>query len=387
MVIYQHKKCPENIILNSIDGDEILEWITKKYASYNKAFIEFGKLSLNALKMFINENINSAFNDNKLLKLCNAVLTDVLKTYYNCKRSSGKLLNIGYYIECGHSEAKAHEFVAQIQRRRCPRCIEYWLDKGCSYEAACEEVSRVQKRNANKSVERLSIEYWLASGLSYDEAVKKQDEYKTKIASSSKRHLKQINHLSDDEISQIVQKRYNTRDPKLHASRHNTSLEEAETVIKDRIARSTCVGKRNGMYNHPSPLRTGAAYSGYYKNFYFRSFSEYCFIKLHEHEAIQSAEMCCAVKWNNDNKTYRPDFIIGDTIYEIKADYMIEDKETVDKIEALQKAFPQFKIELIPAKSIPKPPKDVVLSDIKNGYLRIDNTKSDRFRQFMERYK
>ena len=151
MVIYQHKKCPENILLNSIDGDEILEWITKKYASYNKAFIEFGKLSLNALKMFINENINSAFNDNKLLKLCNAVLTDVLKTYYNCKRSSGKLLNIGYYIECGHSEAKAHEFIAQIQRKRCPRCIEYWLDKGCSYEAACEEVSRVQKRNANKS--------------------------------------------------------------------------------------------------------------------------------------------------------------------------------------------------------------------------------------------
>ena len=60
MIIYKHKNKPENILLDSANEDVILDWITQKHASCNEAFIKFGELSLNALKMFIKESINMA---------------------------------------------------------------------------------------------------------------------------------------------------------------------------------------------------------------------------------------------------------------------------------------------------------------------------------------
>lgn len=356
------------------------------YASSNEMFIKFGELSLNALKVFIKENINKAFNDKKLLRLCTNVLNDVLKTHYNCKSSSSKQLTSGYYIEIGYSKKEAESIVIQIQRKRSKRCVEYWLDKGFSKEEAKHRIIELQRGYAKKSAERLSLDYWLKLGLSYEAAILKQKDYKLKIASSSEEHLKKINNLSDNEIVNIKQTRYNTRDPEICANRLNLSIEKAKTIVQNRIERSTCIGSKNGMYGRPSPLKTGAAYSGYYKDFYFRSFSEYCFIKLHENENIHSAEQCCKVNWR-DGRTYRPDFIIDDTIYEIKSDYMLEHIETRLKIQALKEAFQQYKVILVAAKSIPKPSKDVVLNDLKCGALRIDDAKSDRFRLFMEKYK
>lgn len=49
--------------------------------------------------------------------------------------------------------------------------------------------------------------------------------------------------------------------------------------------------------------------------------------------------------------------------------------------------YPEYKIILVPAKSIPKPPKEIVLNDIENGNLRIVKSKMEKFKQFMEKYK
>lgn len=385
MIIYRHRNKPENIIFDSIDVKDIIKEITHLYALSNPMFIQFGDLSLTALNIFIINNINKSFNDNKLIKECTKALNEVLKVNYQCKPSS-KFLNYGYYIECGHSEEEAKIIVSNIQKSRSNRCVEYWINKGFTNEEALIKVNQVQKQYAEKSAEKLSLDYWLKCGLSYDEAIIKQREYNLKIASSSKEHLKQINHKSDEEIEQIRKIRYNTRDPQICALRHNISIDDAKAIVKDRIARSTCCGTKNGMYGHKSPLRSGAAYSGYYKDFYFRSFSEYCFIKLHESEDIHSAEDKFKVVWK-EGKTYRPDFIIGDTIYEIKCDYMLDNDETKLKLKALKEMYPEYKIILVPAKSIPKPPKEIVLNDIENGNLRIVKSKMEKFKQFMEKYK
>ena len=61
MIIYQHKNYPENVIMDSSNEDEILDWITKKYAACNKAFIKFGDLSLNALRTLETNSVSERF--------------------------------------------------------------------------------------------------------------------------------------------------------------------------------------------------------------------------------------------------------------------------------------------------------------------------------------
>lgn len=89
-------------------------------------------------------------------------------------------------------------------------------------------------------------------------------------------------------------------------------------------------------------LDCGNAYSGYYKQYFFRSFLELSFIinfLEFNNLPIVSAEYIKIPYINSQNKNtfYRPDFIVSNTIYEIKPSYFLSNKDNILKFEAAQK--------------------------------------------------
>ena len=81
-----------------------------------------------------------------------------------------------------------------------------------------------------------------------------------------------------------------------------------------------CTGKNNPMYGKPSPLGSGNGWSGWYKEWYFRSIKELSYVILviekNGWEWI-SAEKGLSIKYINYEgtpRTYRADFLIENKI-------------------------------------------------------------------------
>lgn len=376
-----NKRDVNSIVIESNSINEIFSFIKNELTKRVKYFIDCGPNYKPALIEYIKQTLHNEYNVNAYISNCIKLLNKILIEKYNCKNPTGKLLYLGYYIEIGIQNPQLA--LSNEQKRRSPRCIEYWLQKGFSLEEAKNKVASVQSKNGYHSSKKLSLDYWLKCGYSLKEAEQHLQEYKLKIASSSTEHMKLINGYSEEDIKSIKKEKYNSRSIEKYATKYNVSIEEAEKHIKDRIQRSTRYGKENGMYGKPSPLKSGAAYSGYYKTFLFRSLPEYYFIKYNEKNNIKSAEHDFAITLPN-GKTYHPDFIIDKTIYEIKADYMVNNPETIQKIKSLRETFPNYKVELLPASSIKPVSKEIILQDIENNDLRITKNKLERFNKYLK---
>lgn len=376
-----NKRDENSIIIDTDSVDKILEFIKSILSERIYDFVDFGPNFKPAILRYINETITGKYNINTYIKNCIGILNSILVDKYKCKNTALKRLYLGYYIEIGVKEPQ--KALSKEQQKRSPRCVEYWLNKGFSLEYAKNKVSEYQSTIGYYSAEKLKVDYWLQAGFSIKEAEEQANTQRIKIASSSKEHMKMMHGYSDEEIKQIQKEKYNGRDVKKYAAKHNVTIEEAERYIADIINRSRRCGSENGMYGRPSPLKSGAAYSGYYKEYLFRSLPEYYFIKYNEDKGIKSAEKDFAIKLTN-GKTYHPDFVIGKTIYEIKADYMMNNPETIQKVKELGEAFPEYEIKLISASSIKPLDKETILSDIKNNNLRIVSNKQERFNKYLE---
>ncbi len=86
-----------------------------------------------------------------------------------------------------------------------------------------------------------------------------------------------------------------------------------------------CIGKGNPMYNIPSPNGAGQGRKGWYKDFYFRSLRELCYLLDLDEKKIpwKTAESNkYSIKYKNydgTDRTYRPNFLVnGNTLVEIK---------------------------------------------------------------------
>lgn len=84
-------------------------------------------------------------------------------------------------------------------------------------------------------------------------------------------------------------------------------------------------GKNNPMYGKPSPNGSGQGWKGYYKDFYFRSLRELCYLLYLDENGIpwETAERKkFTIKYKNydgTDRTYRPDFLVNrNTLVEIK---------------------------------------------------------------------
>jgi hypothetical protein len=94
-----------------------------------------------------------------------------------------------------------------------------------------------------------------------------------------------------------------------------------EAMLVKQKARST--GKRNPMYGKPSPSGSGNGWSGWYKDWYFRSLRELSYVINHfERNGIAwTTGETIRIPYTDPvgrDRTYSPDFIVGGTIIEVK---------------------------------------------------------------------
>ncbi len=80
-------------------------------------------------------------------------------------------------------------------------------------------------------------------------------------------------------------------------------------------------GSGNPMYGKPSPQGSGNGWKGWYKGFFFRSLRELCYILYLEENNINwltGETLKIKYEFFGSERTYRPDFIIGNKLIEIK---------------------------------------------------------------------
>jgi len=102
--------------------------------------------------------------------------------------------------------------------------------------------------------------------------------------------------------------------------------------LKEKQSNNRC-GDKNSMYGKPAPKGSGGGWSGWYNEFYFRSLLELSFIL--QNPKVQSAEhIVIEYSLNNKNGTYRPDFLLGNKIIEVKPTRLLNTKLNKIKFEA-----------------------------------------------------
>jgi len=113
----------------------------------------------------------------------------------------------------------------------------------------------------------------------------------------------------------------------------------AKMSKKERRIKYGRSGKNNGMYGKPSPKNSGIGYTGYYKKIFFRSLFELSYLSTVNINTIKGAEKSISIKYkyNGNERTYKPDFIIGDCVIEIKPKNFIDLDINKIKFEAARK--------------------------------------------------
>ncbi len=101
------------------------------------------------------------------------------------------------------------------------------------------------------------------------------------------------------------------------------SGEALESKIAEAKAKQSAhsSGSGNPMYGKPSPQGAGNGWKGWYKGHYFRSLREVCFmIRMDEEGREWRTGETLSIRYldNGTERTYRPDFIVGTDVYEIK---------------------------------------------------------------------
>ena len=94
--------------------------------------------------------------------------------------------------------------------------------------------------------------------------------------------------------------------------------------IKEASIKSS--GENNPMYGKPTLQGAGNGWKGWYKDIYFRSLRELCFMIRMDKEGKQwesGESIKIEYEFNNKKRNYRPDFVVNNDIYEIKPEKLI----------------------------------------------------------------
>lgn len=101
--------------------------------------------------------------------------------------------------------------------------------------------------------------------------------------------------------------------------------EQANSLYDQWVSkqRANSTGDNNPMYGRPAPQGSGNGWSGWYKKVYFRSLRELAYMVNLDKEGIKwrSAEkigITYTTDWDGLERTYHPDFIVGNRLVEIK---------------------------------------------------------------------
>lgn len=151
---------------------------------------------------------------------------------------------------------------------------------------------------------------------------------------------------------------------------------------KNRIASS---GERNPMFGKPTPKKAGNGWSGWYKNFYFRSIRELTFFLENENRVTPiHLDRDFSVKYiglNGQQRTYSADFILdGKTIIEIKPKKLWETRENLLKFSAMIDFCEQNRLTFQVLDV--KPNTEILKEKYLNGEIFFDKKCDEKFRKF-----
>lgn len=115
---------------------------------------------------------------------------------------------------------------------------------------------------------------------------------------------------------------------------------QKELDRKEKLSKASS-GKNNPMYGKPAPNGAGNGWKGWFQNKFFRSLRELCFmIWLLESKLEWSTGEAISISYIDSlghDRTYRPDFLVGNKIYEIKPTRLIDSPNNQLKMKALKK--------------------------------------------------
>ena len=184
-----------------------------------------------------------------------------------------------------------------------------------------------------KCIERCKLNAANQKGKSYSEmySEEKVNEIKSKLSKASSG---ENNPMFGDHEHTKGLKAYN-------ASRQGVSWEdfygkELSDKMKKQMSEKMS-GEKNHMFGKPSPVGSGNGWSGWYKHFYFRSLLELSF--LVEHQNAENAEHIKIhyIDFDGKERTYHPDFIEDNKLYEIKPQNLVDTATNKLKFEAAKK--------------------------------------------------
>jgi hypothetical protein len=304
-----------------------------------------------------------------------------------------------YWLKHGCTEEQAIEEIKLVQRKSSNRCEEYWLNHGYTEEQAKNEVKNIQSRNGKKANEKIKEEYWLSKGHSKEDSKNIVEALKDERSCFRKEFWINKGFSEEEAKEKIIKNAKNNALPSLIEKYGDI---EGNSRYIDYNKRKAVYGEKNAQYGKPAPKGSGRGISGYYKNYYFRSMTEYFFIKYCEENSIKFHCNDVAIKNNKSKITipyidetgtkrnYIPDFIINDTvIVEIKNSYALTTQNWKNKKEALENflktCYTYTEYKCISENDFDSGnEQDICTNDYFSGALIIDEGKSN---VFLKRYK
>jgi len=177
---------------------------------------------------------------------------------------------------------------------------------------------------------------------------------------------------SREKISQAARLRYKNwmEDPlkrqqieailKLGRKRNRSTLEawidkygeeKARELYSTHCKKLSLKGSKNGMYGKPAPQGSGNGWSGWYKDWYFRSIRELSFVinylEKNNLEWETGELKKYRVEWydyRGVKRNYYPDFVVGNIVYECKPKRLWNTPTIKAKTEAAKKVFKDFRL-------------------------------------------
>jgi len=282
-----------------------------------------------------------------------------------------------YWTSRGYTIDEAKEKVSEYQSKRSKRSLLYWTSRGYSSDEAKIMVSKNQSRNKLFYKNKYGDEW----EQHYNDDMKNKDStsitfHKNKYGDNWKKYYDARCKLADGSSEDFYKNKYG---------------DEWECEYRNNNKKKGSVGNKNPQWGLPAPKGSGCGFSGYYKGEYFRSILEYRYLKHFEENDISyisndvSADKHESIKVVipyidsvGKQRNYIPDFLIGNTIVEVKPKALI--KLNIEKFESANRYIRDDshydKFEIYTENEV-----EVydVLDDIKKGNVIIDKGKLDRF--------
>ena len=161
---------------------------------------------------------------------------------------------------------------------------------------------------------------------------------------------------------------------------------EKATELKNK-ARHRSIGKNNNMYGKPSPTGSGNGWSGWYNGKYFSSLLELSFIidTINQNQNIIfiSGHKQFQIKYtfNGSERTYFPDFKIGDKIIEIKPSKLLNTVQNTAKFEAAKIRY-ESNFVILTEKDFPKLSFEEITQLIENGSVVFTKRYSEKIKKY-----